>query len=93
MVSREILSAEGSVMLVRVQLAQEFIGDVDQHEEEQISYIEEGSVEFDVGGVARLLNKGDSIYIPSNVKHRVKVLEQCTILDVFTPLRKDLLEK
>lgn len=92
MVKREILSATGSLMLVKVQLSKGFKGDVDQHLEEQISYIEQGSVEFEVGGVARLLEKGESIYIPSNVEHRVYVLEECTILDVFTPLRKDLLK-
>lgn len=93
MVSRKILSAEGSVMLVRVQLAEGFVGDVDQHREEQISYIERGSAEFEIGGVVHLLNKGDSVYIPSNVKHRVKIFTECTILDVFTPIRKDLLGK
>ena len=91
MVTREILSAEGSIMLVKVQLAEGFVGEVDQHLEEQISYIEHGSVEFEVGGVVRLLSVGDSVYIPSNVEHRVKVIEKCTILDVFTPVRVDLL--
>jgi quercetin dioxygenase-like cupin family protein len=91
MVSREILSAEGSVMLVKVQLAEGFVGEVDQHPEEQISYIEHGLVEFEVGGVVRVLRQGDSVYIPSNVEHRVKVIEECTILDVFTPVRVDLL--
>ena len=92
MTKREILSATGSLMLVKVHLSEGFRGDMDQHPEEQISYIEQGSVEFEVGGVARLLGKGESIYIPSNVEHRVHVLEECTILDVFTPIRQDLLK-
>lgn len=92
MVSREILSAEGSVMLVKVHLAEGFVGETDQHSEEQISYIEHGSVEFEVGESVHILGKGESIYIPSNVEHRVKVLKECTILDVFTPIRTDLLE-
>ena len=91
MVSREILNAEGSVMLVKVQLAEGFVGEVDQHLEEQISYIENGTVEFEVGGVVRVLGEGESVYIPSNVEHKVKVLRECTILDVFTPVRVDLL--
>lgn len=91
MVTREILSSTGSLMLVKVQLAEGFLGDVDQHPEEQISYIEKGAVEFEVNGEKRVLRKGDTQYIPSNVQHQVKVLEECTILDIFTPLRKDLL--
>ncbi|MGO4889191.1 cupin domain-containing protein [Anaerobacillus sp. MEB173] len=92
MVKREILNNQGSLMFVKVELKKDFHGDVDQHVEEQISYIEAGSVEFEVGGVKRLLSKGDIQYIPSNVEHRVKVLEDCIILDVFTPLRKDLVK-
>lgn len=91
MVSREILSSTGSLMLVRVNLAEGFNGDVDQHPQEQISYIEKGAVEFEVDGKKRVLRKGDTQYIPSNIKHQVKVLEECVILDIFTPLRQDLL--
>lgn len=91
MVTREILSSTGSVMLVRVQLAAGFKGDVDQHPEEQLSYIEKGAVEFKVNGEKRILREGDTQYIPSNVEHQVKVIEECVILDVFTPIRRDLL--
>lgn len=91
MVKREILSAEGALMLVKVELVKGFVGDVDQHHQEQISYIEKGVVEFEVNGVKRILKQGDVQYIPSNIIHRVKVIAACTILDVFTPLRNDLL--
>ncbi len=77
-------------MFVKVELKKDFHGDVDQHVEEQISYIESGSVEFEVGGVRTILEKGDVQYIPSNVEHRVKVIQDCVLLDVFTPLRKEL---
>lgn len=92
MVKREILNAEGSLMLVKVDLAEGFYGDIDQHPQEQISYIEKGEVEFEVDGVKRILKQGDSQYVPSNVIHRVRVIEECTIIDVFTPLREDLLK-
>lgn len=92
MVKREILSSEGSLMFVRVNLADGFVGDIDQHPEEQISYIEKGIVEFEVNGKKKILRAGDVQYIPSNVQHRVKVVKECVILDVFTPIRKDLLQ-
>jgi quercetin dioxygenase-like cupin family protein len=90
---RKILSTGKSVMLVRVELDKGFKGEIDQHPEEQISYIEKGKVEFNVDGATRILSQGDVQHISSNVVHRVKVLEDCVILDVFTPLRKDLLGK
>lgn len=93
MVSREVLSSTGSLMLVRVNLAEGFAGDVDQHPQEQISYIEKGIVEFEVGGTKKVLHQGDVQYIPSNVEHQVKVIEECVILDVFTPVRQDILDQ
>nr|WP_263324663.1 cupin domain-containing protein [Neobacillus sp. Marseille-Q6967] len=92
MVKREILSSEGSLMLVKVHLAEGFVGDIDQHVHEQISYIEKGKVEFEVNGEKKILTAGDTQYIPSNVVHQVKVLEECVILDIFTPIRQDLLQ-
>jgi quercetin dioxygenase-like cupin family protein len=92
MVKRKVLSSEGSMMLVKVELAEGFVGDIDQHPEEQLSFIEKGQVEFEVDGEKRILNVGDTQYIPSSVQHRVKVIEECVILDMFTPVRKDLLE-
>ncbi|GLB61067.1 cupin domain-containing protein [Cytobacillus sp. NCCP-133] len=88
---REILNSDGSLMLVKVELEQGFLGDIDQHPEEQISYIEKGKVEFEVNGEKRVLIRGDIQYIPSNVKHQVRVIEECVIVDIFTPIRKDLL--
>ena len=91
MVKRKVLSAKDSLMLVRVELEQGFVGDVDQHPEEQLSYIEKGKVEFTINGEKKILSVGDSLHIPSNVIHQVNVVEECVILDVFTPIRKDLL--
>lgn len=91
MVKRKILSSDGNLMMVRVELPEGFHGDVDQHPEEQLSYIEKGKVEFEVNGEKKLINEGEVFHIPSNIMHRVKVIEECTIIDVFTPIRKDLL--
>ena len=89
---RNILIAEGSIMLVKVELPEGFQGELDQHVEEQVSYIESGKLEFTLNGKINVLSKGDALFIPSNVPHKVKVLETCTIMDIFTPIRSSLLE-
>lgn len=91
MVKRNVVSSEGSLMVVKVEIAKGFEGDTDQHPEEQVSYIEKGKVEFEVGGEKAIISAGETQYIPSNEKHRVKVVEDCVIIDIFTPIRKDLL--
>ena len=90
---RNVLVAEGSLMIVKVELQMDFKGELDQHVEEQVSYIEKGKVEFTVDGVMRVLNPGDALYIPSNVPHLVHVTVPCTIIDVFTPIRASHLGK
>jgi quercetin dioxygenase-like cupin family protein len=91
MIKRKILNTDGSLMMVRVELPEGFKGDTDQHPEEQLSYIEKGIVEFEVNGDKKIISEGEVLHIPSNVIHRVKVIQNCVILDVFTPVRKDLL--
>ncbi|WLD93330.1 cupin domain-containing protein [Alkalihalobacillus sp. AL-G] len=93
MIKREILSAKGSLMLVRVELQEGFISNIDQHPEEQMSYIEKGTVEFEVDGVKTVLNQGDVLHIDSDKAHQVRVIEDCVILDTFNPIREDLLSK
>jgi quercetin dioxygenase-like cupin family protein len=38
-----------------------------------------------------LLSQGGSIYVPSHALHGAKALESGTLIDVFTPIREDLL--
>lgn len=79
-------------MIVKVELPEGFQGELDHHVEEQASYIETGKLEFTVDGKVNVLSKGDALFIPSNVPHKVNVIETCTIIDVFTPIRSSLLE-
>jgi len=62
-----------------------------QHHHEQISYILEGELEFDLDGESQIVKTGDIVVIPSNVKHTVKVGEKAAkVLDMFSPVREDL---
>jgi quercetin dioxygenase-like cupin family protein len=38
-----------------------------------------------------VLSTGESIYVPGNVRHGAKALDAGTLIDVFTPIRDDLL--
>jgi quercetin dioxygenase-like cupin family protein len=40
-----------------------------------------------------VLTEGESIYVLSNARHGAKALEPGTLIDVFTPVREDLLER
>lgn len=93
-VTRKILGSGGNLMLVEVKFAKGAVGEVHTHIHEQVSYIVEGAFEFHFDGDKKVLQKGDSVYVPSNVPHGVVALEEnSVIVDVFTPQREDFLQK
>jgi quercetin dioxygenase-like cupin family protein len=63
------------------------------HEEEQISIVLEGELEFEVAGETRTLRRGEAVVIPPNVPHGARTYEgSCLEIDVFHPPRRGVLE-
>jgi quercetin dioxygenase-like cupin family protein len=62
------------------------------HPHEQMGVMISGRLEFNVGGVVRVLGPGDSWRIPGGVRHSVRALDEPAVaLDVFHPIREDYL--
>jgi quercetin dioxygenase-like cupin family protein len=59
------------------------------HFHEQISNVIDGEFELTIDGVSKVCRKGDIAIIGSNVDHSGKAITNCTILDIFTPVRED----
>ena len=91
-VQRAILAYDESVMLVKVKFEKGAIGVLHQHPHVQISYVESGQFEVEVGGVKKILNQGETFFAPSNVWHGVICLEEGVLMDTFSPMRKDFIE-
>jgi len=63
------------------------------HDEEQITVVVEGELEFDLDGDVRLLSPGMVAVIPANVPHGARTRElACLEYDVFNPPRQALLD-
>jgi quercetin dioxygenase-like cupin family protein len=90
-VRRRILRAEGRLMLMEVHFDAGAAGYEHSHPHEQISYCVAGRFEYSLDGRTLSLSPGDSVYVPSNARHGAKALGAGTLLDVFTPVREDLL--
>jgi len=90
-VRRRILQAQGALMLMEVLFTDGAAGYEHNHVHEQISYCVTGRFEYSLDGRTHLLTQGESIYVPSNARHGAKALEPGTLIDVFTPVREDLL--
>lgn len=59
------------------------------HPHEQLSIIIEGKFEMRLDGETRRIEAGKVAVIPSNVKHSGTALTDCTILDIFHPVREE----
>lgn len=90
-VRRCILNASGGLMMMEVHFEPDAEGYEHEHVHEQMSYCLKGRIAFRIDGVETIVGAGETIYIPSGARHGAKALEASALLDVFTPIRKDLL--
>jgi quercetin dioxygenase-like cupin family protein len=91
-ITRKVISGERE-MLATVYLKQGAIVPTHNHESEQITYVLEGALTFDINGASIILGAGDVLCIPSWVAHKAEALEDTVELDVFSPIRQDWIDK
>jgi len=91
-VKRKIMSYDERLMLVKVVFEKGSVGPLHQHYHTQITHIESGSFDVEIGGEHKILNGGDAFYIPPNVMHGVVCLEAGVLIDVFSPMREDFVK-
>ncbi len=92
-VRRCILNANGSLMMMEVHFTKGAEGYQHQHPHQQMSYCLRGSFTFKIDNEQTTVTQGQSINIPPNALHGVIALEEdSALLDVFTPIREDLLK-
>jgi quercetin dioxygenase-like cupin family protein len=91
-ISRKVITGE-KAMVAQVFLKKDAVVPEHFHESEQITYILEGALKFELEGREVVVHKGEVLHIPSNVPHRAVALEDTLDLDIFAPIRKDWLTK
>jgi quercetin dioxygenase-like cupin family protein len=81
------------LMIARVLLKQGSVVPEHSHVNEQITYILEGALQFDIDGKRIVVRAGEVLCIPPNMPHAALALEDTVDLDVFNPPRQDWIEK
>ncbi len=90
-VTRQIMGYDKDIMLVKVMFEKEGVGAAHSHPHVQSSYVASGTFEVTIDGQKEILSAGDGFFAPANKIHSVKCLEAGTLIDVFSPVRKDFL--
>lgn len=89
LIDRQFVYGERA-MLARIILRKGALVPRHSHENEQITYILEGTLRFTMGdGRIITVGSGGLLVIPSNMPHQAEALEDTVDLDVFTPPRAD----
>jgi quercetin dioxygenase-like cupin family protein len=92
LISRKVVTGE-KAMLAHIYLKKDAVVPEHHHESEQITYIVEGALKFELEGREVIVRKGEVLLIPSNVPHRAVALEDTIDIDVFAPIRVDWVNK
>lgn len=90
---RRGLAHTDELMQVEFEFEKGAVGGLHAHPHVQASYVAEGRFEVKVGDKTAIISKGGSFIVPSGVIHGVKALEKGRLIDCFTPLRADFLDK
>jgi quercetin dioxygenase-like cupin family protein len=83
----------GELMLARVLLKKGCLVPRHSHVNEQLTYILEGALEFDIEGRKIVVRAGEVLCIPPNLPHEALALEDTVDLDVFNPPREDWINR
>ncbi len=65
---------------------------VHAHRHEQTGYLIRGKMILSVDSEEHTVEAGDSWCIWGNTPHSVKMIEDCVIVEVFSPVRKDYMD-
>jgi quercetin dioxygenase-like cupin family protein len=88
LIERQLVYGE-KVMVARLFIRKGCIVPAHQHENEQITWIMKGALEFEIDGRKFTVREGETLVIPSNKVHKAVALEDTLDVDVFSPPRQD----
>jgi quercetin dioxygenase-like cupin family protein len=91
-IDREMVVGD-KIMLARVLMKKGAHVPMHHHHNEQVTYILQGALKFNVGGKEIVVHAGEVLCIPPNMPHEAWAQEDTVDLDVFNPPREDWLNK
>jgi quercetin dioxygenase-like cupin family protein len=92
-VDRQMVVGE-RLMMCRLTLQPHVDTPVHSHPHEQMTIVERGRVRFTIDGSARVVGAGDVLHFPPKVAHGATMLdEEVVLIDIFTPIREEFLDR
>lgn len=89
-VTRRVLAYTDGLMCVENRFEYGAVGSLHSHPHTQITYVVSGEFSFTIDGETRTVRAGDTLLKEDGVEHGCVCLEAGVLLDIFTPMREDL---
>lgn len=86
--TRQVIHAE-TMTVARLFLKKGCFVPEHSHHNEQISMVEQGSLQFVMEGQTLTVKAGEVLRIPPHVPHSAEALEDSNVVDLFSPPRED----
>ncbi|GAU75584.1 cupin domain-containing protein [Fusibacter sp. 3D3] len=90
-VERRVLAYNDGLMCVENKFEEGAVGSLHSHPHTQITYVISGEFEFEIEGVKKVVQAGDSMLKTDAVIHGCVCLKAGILLDIFTPMRADFI--
>ncbi len=91
-ITRQFIGYDDNIMMVKVMFEKGAIGYQHEHFHAQTTYVVSGKFEMTIGNETKILQAGDGFYTEPDIIHGCVCLEAGTLIDVFSPIRKDFYE-
>jgi len=91
-IARRFITGD-SITVGRFELKQGGVVPPHAHANEQISIVLTGVLRFTIDGRETIVKAGEVMQIPGNAVHEVEVIEDTLVVDVFSPVRQDWIDK
>ncbi len=92
-IERQMVVGE-HLMICRLRFAPNTVTPAHEHPHEQMTIVEKGRVLFTLGDDEKVVGPGDVLHFPSNFWHGATMLgEEVILIDIFSPIREDFLNK
>lgn len=92
-VKRKIVAYDDHLMMTKVAFEKGGVGALHHHHHSQISHVESGAFEIQIGDDKKLLRAGDAYIIPPYVIHGAVCMEAGVLVDAFSPYREDFIQQ
>lgn len=92
MVSRKFVAGSRQ-MIAQFYLKKGALVPLHAHESEQMTYVLQGALKLLVDGEEVVVREGEVLVVPGFVEHQAEALDDTFVLDIFSPVRQDWLDR